>query len=108
MAAIIPNVGGAKNPIMIYKQLLNAGKAAQANNMRDSIKRISENIETICNYVGELTLGINPNTGDVYLVDVSPNQGQIAKDQALQIQKGLDNLYAQMKEAPQNQPRNRL
>lgn len=101
MAATSPaaasSVGGKNNPVKLYNKMKLEGKIDEARTLKEGISAILANSSTICDLVGELTMGINPNTGEVYLVDVAPNQGQTATDLVDRISAGLRNMVGQMK-----------
>jgi len=85
------------NPAVLYQKFLKEGKLDQAKNLKDGIRAVMENTDKICPLVGEVTLGIDKVSGDVFLFDVSPTSGNTAEGQADRIKGGLTNLYNLMK-----------
>lgn len=93
---IAAEVGGRNNPIKLYKKFVKEGKIEEAINLKENVKVIMENSQIICPLVGEVTLGINRETGDIYLFDVSPTNGNTAAINANKINDGLKNIYSLM------------
>lgn len=91
-AALMATGGRDNNPIRIYNRLIKEGKVEEAATLKRDLIAIRDNVRKIAPIVGELTLGINNETGQVYLVDVAPTGGQTAIDQVDQIERGLRNL----------------
>lgn len=98
ISTLANDVGRQNNPVKLYQRFIKEGKHKEAENLKTAFKALLENCEKICSLVGEVTLGINRETGDVFLVDVAPNMGNTAAEQADKIESGLTNLYNLMKD----------
>lgn len=79
----------------IKKELLGVVGDEKTTALKTSLEFILANCEIICNEVGELTLGIDKDSGKAYLLDLAKTNGQAGgANQASKAKVGLEKMIA--------------